>query len=337
MTSIAESEKIVEQYLAKNDNSSAVESLYEMVVQCARAKRFSKAEKYREWIMEVDPMALNEIISSAEIIEDAKSHALDPIHMEIWSRLYSSLDKDEKNALFFSMKEAKYGINQTIYSQGYLNSNLYFINHGNLKLIFSQKGGDFFLSALGSGDIAGQENFFSNTVCTESLVTTTDVILSFIEKNVLLQWKKDFPNLEHKLKEFCQNALNISHLLKRKKIDRRTQNRIKISGIGLFNLLNSAGEPIGKPFKGELNDISLGGLSFDFRISKVETAQLLVGRRINIKFTFIKSTPKIKINQNGLIVGANSNLFNNYSIQVKFDKMLDRSIIASIQHYLPCK
>jgi CRP-like cAMP-binding protein len=337
MTSIAESEKMVEQYIAKDDPATAVKLLYEMVVRCARAKEFSKAEQLRDRILEVDPMALNEIISSAEIIEEEKSQALDPVHMEIWSKLYNTLDTEEKNTLFFAMKDAKYEINQTVYSQGDLNSNLYFINSGKLNVIYAHKDGEILVSTLGSAEIAGQDNFFSNTVCTTSLVTATNVNVKFVEKKVLNEWKKNLPNLEHKLKNFCMGTQSVTDLLKRKEMDRRTQKRVKISGMGIFNLLNRAGEPIAKSFKGGLADISVGGLAFEIRISKEETARLLLGRRINVEFTFIKSTPNIKINQNGLIVGVYPYPFEDYSIHVKFDKVLDRSVVASIQRYSPSK
>jgi hypothetical protein len=101
----------------------------------------------------------------------------------------------------------------------------------------------------------------------------------------------------------------------------------------MFNLLNSSDKPIAKPFKGELYDISLGGLSFYIRIPNVKKAQQLIGRRLNTKFTFNNNTSKIKINQNGLIVGVYQHPFGDHSVQVKFDKLLDRSVIISIERY----
>ena len=101
MISMSDSEKKVEQLIANDDTDVAVKMLYEMIIQCARAKKFPEAEKFRERILEVDPMALNEIISSAEIIEEEKTQALDSIHLEIWSNLYDKLSTEEKNALFF--------------------------------------------------------------------------------------------------------------------------------------------------------------------------------------------------------------------------------------------
>ena len=87
MINLDESERLVERNINKGDISAAVKLLYEMIVQCAKEKKFLKAEELRESMLEADPMALDEIIRSAEIIEEEKSQALDPIHIEIWSRL----------------------------------------------------------------------------------------------------------------------------------------------------------------------------------------------------------------------------------------------------------
>ena len=51
--------------------------LYKMIVQCAKQKNFSIAEQLRERLLEVDPMALNEIINSQEIIDEAEALAND--------------------------------------------------------------------------------------------------------------------------------------------------------------------------------------------------------------------------------------------------------------------
>jgi CRP-like cAMP-binding protein len=331
MINIDESEKLVEQHIAKGDSDAAVKLLYRMIVQCAEEKNFTKAEQFRERMLDVDPMALNEIISSAEIIEESKSQSLDPIHMQIWSSLYDTLNTEEKNELFYSMKDATLGINQPVFLQGKLNTNLYFINQGQLKVIYQDKSGDVLLNTLSPGQLAGQENFFTNTICTTSLITLGNVNIKYLEKDALLKWKKEFPNLEQKLSDFCAGFQNATALLQSKKMDRRTLKRVKISGKGLIKLLNRAGEPIGKSFKGDLADISVGGLSFEIRISKEETARLLLGRRINIAFNYSKSIPNIMIDQNGIIVGIYPYPFEDYSIHVKFDKMLDKSVIDTIQ------
>jgi len=333
MPNMTESENKVEQFIASGNTDAAVKLLYEMIIQNAKEKRFPEAEKLRERLLEVDSMALNEIISSAEIIEEEKTQSLDSIHMEIWSKLYDPLSNEEKNTLFFAMKEATLESNKPVFVQGNMNSNLYFINSGELKEIYKQKEGVVLLSALRSGQIAGQDNFFSNSVCTTSLVTATRVKLNYLAKDALAGWKKEFPNLEHLLETFCKGFTGPTELLKQKKMDRRSLKRVKISGIGQVNILNKAGVPMAKSFKGELTDISVGGLSFEVRITKEETARLLLGRRINIKYSFSQSIPAINIDQNGIIVGVYAYPFEDYSIHVKFDQMLDKTTIGTLMRY----
>jgi hypothetical protein len=111
----ANSEKLGDPHMAGGDTTATVESLFKMIVKCAREKDFKKAEQLRERMLEVDPMALDEIISSAEIIEEEKSQALDPIHMQIWSKLYEMLDTEEKNELYFAMQDAVLEINQPVF------------------------------------------------------------------------------------------------------------------------------------------------------------------------------------------------------------------------------
>jgi CRP-like cAMP-binding protein len=333
MTNMADSQQKVEQFIANGDTDAAVKLLYEMIIENARAKNFAEAEKLRERLLEVDSMALNEIISSAEIIEEEKTQSLDSIHMEIWSRLYDPLSTEEKNALYFALKEAILESNKPVYVQGNMNSNLYFINSGELKEFYKQKDGVALLNTLGSGQIAGQDNFFSNSVCTTSLVTATRVKVNYLAKDALASWKKDFPNLEHQLETFCNGFPGPTEMLKQKKMDRRSLKRVKISGIGQVNILNKAGVPMAKSFKGELTDISVGGLSFEVRITKEETARLLLGHKINIKYSFSQSIPAINIDQDGIIVGVYAYPFEDYSIHVKFENEMDKTVIGTIMRY----
>ena len=326
-----EAQKLVDLHIAKGDTNAAVKLLFKMIVQSAEEKNFIKAEQLRERLLDVDPMALDEIISSAEIIEEGKSQALDPIHMQIWSKLYDLLDTEEKNELFFSMQDTVLGVNETVFSQGQLNTNLYFINQGQLKMIYQDKAGDVLLYTLGPGQLAGQENFFANTVCTTSLITLSNVNIKYLTKDTLLKWKKELPALEQKLNDFCAGFPNATKLLQSKKMDRRSLKRVKISGKGLINLLNRAGEPIGKSFKGALSDISVGGLSFEIRISKEDTARLLLGRRISISLKLAKGISSPMVDHKGIIVGVYPFPFEDYSIHVKFDKKLDPSVINAIE------
>ena len=325
------SENLVNQHIAKGETDAAVKLLFKMIVKRAEEKNFPQAEQLRDRLLEVDPMALDEIISSAELIEEGKSQSLDPIHMQIWSRLYDVLDTEEKNELFYSMKDLVLGVNKAVFSQGKLDTNLYFINQGQLKMIYQDKAGDVLLYTLGPGQLAGQENFFSNTVCTTSLITLSNVNIKYLAKETLLKWKNELPALEQKLNDFCDGFPSATKLLQSKKMDRRILKRVKLSGKGLINLLNREGAPIGKSFKGALSDISTGGLSFEIRISKEDTARLLLGRRISIALKVSKNISNHKIEPKGVIVGVYPFPFEDYSIHVKFDKKLDQAVVNAIE------
>ncbi len=102
--------------------------------------------------------------------------------MKIWSKLYNTLSPEEKNILYFSMKDTDYGTNHPVFLQGDLNPNLYFINHGHLKVTYKHKDGEALLKKLGPGELAGQDNFFLIAVCKTSLITLTNVNLKYLGK-----------------------------------------------------------------------------------------------------------------------------------------------------------
>ena len=62
-------ESLVGSQIAENNKETVVSDLYRLIVTHAKAKDFVKAESLREKLIDIDPMALNEIITSAEIIE----------------------------------------------------------------------------------------------------------------------------------------------------------------------------------------------------------------------------------------------------------------------------
>jgi CRP-like cAMP-binding protein len=324
---LSQKEKLVDQYVKQDNKEGAVKLLFDLIVTYAKKKDFPKAEMLREKLYEVDSMALNEIVRSGEIIEEEKSESIDRDHLVIWSNLYDTLSEEQANALYYAMKEATYDIDETIFKQGERNSNLYFINQGQLKLVYRDEERDVLLKTLGTGHIAGEDTFFFESVCTTSMITLSRVKLNFLEKDTLLKWRDEFPGLEPRLQEYCLKFKRVRDLLKAKNLDRRNQKRVRLSGKGMIQLLGAFGKPLGRAFKGELSDISIGGLSFTIRITKKENARLLLGRKMNIKFVIPLGTSKQKIDKNGTVIGVRSHPFDDYSIHIKFDELLDKKIL----------
>lgn len=321
----------VDQLVKQNHIEAAVNLLSDLIVKYVKQKDFASAEILKEKLFEVDPMALTEIIKSAEIIEQAKSESVDQDRLDIWRDLYETLSTEESRALFDAMKEGAYDADQTIVKQGEINPKLYFVNQGQLKIVYRQKDKEIFLKNLGPGDIAGQESFFSNTVCTTAIVTLSLVKLNVLGKEILTKWDGEFPALKSKLEKFCLGFEKIQDLLKKKGMDRRSQKRVKISGKALFQLLDASGDPIGNAFTGDLADISAGGLSFIIKTSKEKIGRTLLGRKLNVKFSILTGEFQQKIDKNVTVIGVHYRILNNYSIHMKFDAMLNKKIVEEIE------
>lgn len=320
-------EKLLEKYLAENNNPAAVEMLFELIVKHTEAKNFAKAEQLHEKLYEVDPLALDRIVKSAEIIETAKIAAMDPIHRDIWSHLYQRLTKVEKIALYYGMKKGSYAAEQIIFRQGDLDSNLYFINAGRLKMFYHKDKHGILLKTLGPGDIAGEDAFFSNSICTTSMMTDSPVQLNFLEKTVLQKWQDEALALAGKLQNYCAGLESVHDLLQKKELERRAHRRYAISGNAIVQII---AKPAHKVFKVDLSDISASGVSFVMNASS-KAADLLFGRHLNLKMAFNQAFAQLRIDRGGSIVGLHHQMFNEYLINVKFEEPLDNDTMERIK------
>jgi len=316
-------EELVDRYLEKDQKEAAVKLLFDLVSRYAKMKNFVKAEALRDKLFDVDPMALSAITKAAEIIEEEKSGSIDQNHRQVWSELYDSLSGDESNALFYAMEEAVYDTDHIVFDQGQLNSNLYFIDHGNLKLVYRQGRKEFLLRTLEQGSIAGEDTFFPIAVCTTSLITISRVRLHFLKRDITKEWKEKYPALDARLNDYCSKFENVNASIKEKGLERRVYKRIDASGRVQAQIISASGSPVGKPFNGEMADLSMGGACFQIKASGYESARLLLGRKLNLQFMPPEDLSTNKINQNATVVGVGYHLFNDYSIHLKFDELLD--------------
>jgi len=322
--------KLVDQHVEKKDTETAVKLLFDMIVKYAKQKDFEKAESLRDKLLDVGPMALTEIVKSAEIIEEEKGAAIDQDRLNTWKEIFDKLTEEETNALYFAMKSVSYDADQTVFQQGESNSRLYFIYKGQVKLVADQDGENIIIKELGAGDIMGGDTFFFLTVCTITAVTLSEVELYFLEKELLTKWEKDFSGIESKLSDYCSELEKVSDMLKKQGRSRRAQERIKVSCKILMQTIDDSGSPLEQPVRGTLADISIGGLSFDLKISKEKADKMFLEPKVNVKFTLKTNESEYKIMQNGTIVGILYHFYD-YSIHIKFDNLLDEKIIEEIK------
>jgi len=112
-------EKLVNQYVTEGKTEAATKLLFDLIVKNAKNKNFIKAEELRDRLQEVDSLALNEIISSAEIIEEEKMKSVDKNHMKIWSKIYNILSTEEASDLYYSLKKVEIGAYDQALYQAY--------------------------------------------------------------------------------------------------------------------------------------------------------------------------------------------------------------------------
>ena len=333
---MAENDKLkreaqVDECIRKNDTDGAVKLLAELIVEYAKAKNFAKAEALHEKLYDADPMALTEIVRTGEVIEEEKSDSVDQGHLELWSRLYDSLSTTEGNALYYSMKTKLFQSGEPIMEQGKVNSRLYFINIGQVKALFNQGEKENLIKLLGPGDIIGQEPFFSATVCTMSMIALDSVKTTYLEVDVLKQWKKEVPALESKLFDYSAKNDQVKKALEEKSLERRSDRRVNLAGTVFFQLLDKTGKPMGKSYKGELSDLSAGGISFSIKSSKKDTIRMLLGRRLKISFKLpMKHDSYHPVEQLMTVIAAQPQVFDDYSIHLKFDTKWAQKMIDDI-------
>ncbi len=320
MDSVADQEKIIGQYLSEGNQDAAIKALFDLIVECAKKHDFKKAEAFRDKLLEVAPMALNEITKSADIIDEEKSHSIDSSHLKTWSDLYSFLTTEEAGELFIDMEEKKYREGDIIFSAGDEDYNLYFLDAGQARIVFMKENEEL-LKKLEPGDITGEDTFFYATAeRTFSLISSSDIKIRLISRELQEKWKNKFPGLDKKIYDYCCKSGLVKDILKEKGLTRRHNKRKKINGKVAVQLLNTSETTVAKQFIAVLSDISVSGLSYSFKLSRNEIAHKLLGSKTRTQLVIPDGKTSNKIEQNGKIVGIGYPVLADHTIHVRFDK-----------------
>ena len=321
----------VEALLAQGQKKEAAILLLGIIEQVAQQKKFDLAEKLRGLIIEVDSMMLTEIIRAAEIIEEEKIASIQPEHLEIWSDLAGMLSQDEFSTLYHSFTEKKCINGELIVKQGAFLSQLFFINSGQVQLYAVAEGKEIPLKTMGPGEIMGGGTFFEASVWTLN-ARSLGVELFVLSRRKLEKLVEEHPALESKLNDFCSAFTSSRELFKKTRRSRRRYERKKISGRASISLLDREGKDTGSGFKGELSDISRGGLSFIVNISRKRNALLLFGGRLRISIPTGSGLKKSHYVHTGRIVAVRGHhvVSNEYSIHVEFGKALEYQEVQKI-------
>ena len=159
--------------------------------------------------------------------------------------------------------------------------------------------------------------------------------VSYLDSDILKVWRTTSPVLESKLQSFASSAEKIENLLRAREIDRRCFKRINAGGKATAQLMTSSENPVGKPFKVDFCDISQGGICFFVRITKRETASLLLGKRLCISYLHPLMDSSHTIRQSGTIVAVHFHPFEDCTVNVKFDTLLPKALIEQLEKLSP--
>lgn len=311
------------------DMDKASQKIYNRCVSAARDKDFLTAEMLRDRLLEINPMALSEVIRAGEIIEEEKSSSITSNHLKIWGDLYEKMTTEEFTAMYYALRLEKFETDDVIVRSGETDTSLYFINSGFVAMYCNSGSQETFLKRMQPGDILGVDQFFSVSVWTVTLKAQSAVQIHVLDRQTLATLQNSHPGIESKLQDFCMKFDIIPDLVRMAGSDRREYPRYPVSLIINNMLLDPFGHTGKRTFKGEMIDISKGGLGFSIRISNKENARLLLGRQIITEVGLIKGEV---LRCAGMIVGVRFHniVEQDFSIHVKLFKRLEQATVMAI-------
>ncbi len=288
------------------------------------------AEALRERLLAENPMALKEIIQSAELIDEAKSAGIDKDHLVIWDKLYGSLSTEERNCLYYSLKKIVIPPGKVILAQGALNTRLFLIDGGQVTIYLPKADKNTLLAQLGRGDILGEYTFTTISLCSATAVSHSEVHMRYLNSTATDDWEQKQPGLYDKLIDFCIRYGRVDEIIRQKKLEKRTFVRYPVEGRVEATVLTQEGKKTENRFRGNLSDLSVEGTCFLIRCSKKTTARALLARHLLMSFTFERSEGKIAFSAVGKVVGVSFHLYNDYSVHIRFLKQLQETHIQKI-------
>ncbi len=317
--------------LLSEKKDRVTDQLLKLIGVYAEKDKFKEAEVLRDWIMEIDSMALNTVIQAAQIIDDAKFAAIKHDHFMVWMNLAKVLSREEFSALYHSLIIKNFPHNSTVIKQGSYFPALLFINNGRLRLSTLSEGQNTHLKTADAGEIIGSNTYFDPSTWTYSVHSEAAEVGILTYKN-LQQFSVDFPALESKLYDYCTSFAAPDSMLQNSRKGRRAFKRNKLTGRTAIKVFDRKGISTVAGVNGDLFDISKGGISCLIRSSKKNNVVKLFGRKILASIPL--NGKATTMNRAGVVVAVKGfrAAGNEYSLHVEFEKQLNDTDLSEIFH-----
>ncbi len=326
---VAARETNIVQIAMAGDQARATTQLFDLVIECVHNRDFYNAERLKERFNEINPNALTEIIQATELIEQEKNGVQVRGYLEIWSNLLRELTAEEFSAIYHELENRDLQPDEVLVNQGDKNDELFFINHGMIKTFYQKNGRRVYVKSLSSGDLAG-ENFFDASVWTISMTAQTESKISILTRSSFARWQEAFPGLEAKLRSFYNRSNDVQGLLLRKGLNRRAFERYQLARKIEFQITNNLGNSMGQRFKGQLSDISRGGLAMKFHLSQKKHIRVLFGRKLHMSIPVAGKPPELNVY--GLVLSINpvEEEGNEYKLHFVFDAPMEQESLQQV-------
>jgi CRP-like cAMP-binding protein len=319
----------VKELLDKGQKGQAISLIMQLIEDNAKAKCFHRAEDLRNRLMQIDSMALLESIRAAEIIEEEKSASISNEYLLIWKELVNTLSPEEFASLYHAMTEKNYADGEMVVNQGEFHSTLFFVNSGRIQISAVSQGREVPIKVVGPGEILGGDTFFDVSVWTVNVVSK-GASLSLLTWERLQSQKENCPALHSKLQDFCARFTSPSKYFSKSSRTRRQFERKKAVGRVTIDLLDQHGRETGLAARGELLDLSRGGVALTLRFSKKKSAAALLGKKIRVNIRpDVASVVLLRIGK-VMAVRCHDFIGNDYSLHIEFDSELSSAEIQQV-------
>lgn len=316
-------EQKIKHLLGQGKKREAVALIMKYIEAAAQQRMFARAERLRDMLIKIDSMMLKEIIRAAEIIEESKAANIDPEHQEVLVKLIEMLGTEEFNSLYHAMTLQKCAHGESIVKPGTFLPHLLLVMKGQVQVYAMVNGKEVPLKTVRSGEVIEAESFFEASVWTVGVRSLGAEIFALPRKNLEVLREKH-PSLESRLIDYAAGFASANELFRKTRRSRRRHERKKMTGRASATLLDKLGKETEVSFKGDLFDISRGGMSFLVRVSKKKNAILLFGKRISISIPTGSVAANKYQSHIGRIIAVKGHhiVGNEYSLHVEFDREL---------------
>ena len=329
------SEGPIEKLIRVKGKKTAIKALYAGIVKYTCEEKFSKAQRLRDKLVEIAPLALTEIVKAGEIIEQKKLAAMDLEKITPWKDLYSIFSTSESVGFYFAIKDRVVKANQPVFEQGSCDNRLYFVQSGRLKLSYfdKEKRKKVTFAILEKGNIAGVETFFSFSIHTTTLVAAEESKISYLDKNAFQKILTDNPGIESKLCNYCEKHKPSCDLDNQKGRARRAHKRYETSLRGHIQKIDKTGKPLKEITKMTVADISAGGLCYNTTSLKIGDAADLHKSDVLITASYNKGGESKEFKRQANVLSVQFHPHGECCVHVQFKEQLSERQVFEIAQY----